>query len=57
MKKILVLLAVLALLLTACGTMDIEDVPTAPKITAPTEPGQGTLPLPTDQEGHYTELP
>lgn len=57
MKRLLALLALTVLILTACMPVDDEDVPTAPEIAGPTEPREATIPLPTDQEGNLTELP
>lgn len=57
MKRLLALLVLTVLILTACMPVDDEDVPTAPEIAGPTEPREATIPLPTDQEGNLTELP
>ena len=56
MKRFAVLLVILAWLLSACMGIDEEDVPTAPEITAPREPWELTIPLPTDQAGHLKGL-
>lgn len=56
MKRLSLLLLALSLLLAACMSIDEENVPTAPEITAPKEPWEQTVPLPTDHEGNLKEL-